>query len=549
MNRSKPGDGQTSIDFLTGMTLFVLTLFFSLNFLFGMVQPYTDTGGDRIQVADRASDRLHTDVLSSEGSPPGYLNYTHTSEFFEDMTESEIRNSLGIPETRRFNVTLSSDYTSYGPKNGLLAYWPLNERRSEEARDVTANTLSTPLHGSIEGNVTTDVRGISSSGAYRFNDAEAAVNISEDPQLNPADPGNMTLSAWVRPEGTQPTYATVAAKGLNNGYQIHLENRRPTFERGTGGEAQSSNPLDNGEWYHIVAVYNSTASDEMSIYVNGEFKDSDSDTIGAAPGDPFGIGNNLQTSSRHFNGSIDEVRLYERPLSPSEIRGMYKSAGVLSPEKPDPSVHNTLVNTTYKVGEEVPSRQDIASVSTRTRVGYIGDEEEAKQGIDVHRVEFPVSVGSPLAGDSLDEISIDYGSGAVDVSPLVDACADSPNARSGTSPPCPGLVTSGIDGDGDLSVDPGRDATDDVECCPPSDGLMTGGSSDVLEVEFAGNYNLFEGDTVIAEFPVSDPDADFACKNAEVDINGEGIDKTLNVCGDDDKSSDIGVAEIKVTMW
>jgi hypothetical protein len=555
-------EGQTSIDFLTGMTLFILTLLFALNFMFGMVQPYTSTSGDSIQVADRVSDRMYTDLLTSSGQPPGYFNYGNVSEFFENTSEDEIRDKLGLSDVNNYNLTVSSEYTSYGTRDGLIAYWPFNERRSEQANDV-AGPFGERLHGEIEGNVTTDVRGISSSGAYRFNNAEAAVNVTNDTDLNPADTGNMTLSAWVKREGSSPDeFQTIAAKGKDNGYQVHLQNGRPTFEKGSGAEAQANMVLNEGEWYHIAAVYNSTASDELKVYVNARSDPSweGSDTIAAAPGDNFGIGKNVNRTAdpddRYFDGVIDEVRLYDRALSQNEITELYESAGVLSPDKPSPG--SPLVNTTYTLGDEVPSGQDIASVSSRKRVGYIGTKEEVGRGGGggsgiTHRVEFSISPGSSLDGASLNEIEIEYPA-SVNVTPLVQACADSENARDGISPPCPGLVTAGIDGDGDGTIDAGRDASSDVGCCPDGsdpdsgDGLSTDGEN-VLEIQFNDNYNLNGYDTVIAEYPVGDPDAQFACENAEVDVNNNG-DRDLNVCGGEETDdSDVGTVEVNVRVW
>ncbi|MDY6779656.1 MAG: hypothetical protein SV760_03745, partial [Halobacteria archaeon] len=67
-----------------------------------------------------------------------------------------------------------------------------------------------------------------------------------------------------------------------------------------------------------------------------------------------------------------------------------------------------------------------------------------------HVVRFKIEPGSPVIGSSLNEIEVDYGS--TDVTDLVDACGDAPNAEAGTSPPCPSLVQGGIDGPDDDEV-------------------------------------------------------------------------------------------------
>jgi hypothetical protein len=554
-------EGQTSIDFLTGMTLFILTLVFAFQFMFGMVQPYTSTAEDSNRISDRVSDRGYTDVLSSSNSSPGEFSYSNLSDFFENTTESEVKEKLGLEDVNNFNITVSSGYTGYGTQEGLVAYWPMNERRSAEATDV-ANEPGERLNGEIQGNVTLDVRGISSSGAYRFRGPDAAVRVESDQSLNPAaDTGNMTISAWVKPEGSQPPFATIVAKGFNDGYQMHLEGGEPVFEKGTGAEAQASKSLDNDKWYHLAGVYDSTASDRLKMYINGQLEAEDNDTIGNAPGDDLGIGKNLQNADpddRFFNGVIDEVRIYERALGPNEITELYTTASKLSPSKADKSTNSPLTNTTYRLGKKAPSGQDIASVSTRKRVGYIEFGEDGSDdggsgtgggGSATQRVEFPISAGSPAIGDSLNEIEIEYPS-SVNVSPLVQACKDSPGSG---SPPCPGLVTVGIDGDGDGSIDPGRDATNDVECCPGSDGVMTGSDENILVIQVSGNYNIGQDDTIITQYPLADPDAQLACENAVVDVNNNNLDKSLNVCGEEDGGNsggpDTSTVEITVRTW
>jgi hypothetical protein len=570
--RAKTGkEGQTSIDFLTGMTLFLLTLVFVLNSLFTMVQPYTTTADDDV-ASDRISDELFTDSLTSPDLPPGYLNLTETTVFFERMSEDEIRSELGIPETRNFNITLSSDYTSYKPTERLIAYWPMNERDSREALDVAGRER---MPGDIEGNVTTDVRGIFSSGAYSFEGSEAAVNVSNDSLLRP-DTEELTLSAWVKPQGSQPPFATIAAKGLDDGYQMHLESGQPVFEKGAGPEAQSSVTLNDGEWYHIVGAYkNESSSDNLKIYVNGASEPSweGDDNLGAAVGDNLGIGNNLQDPDRHFNGYIDEVRLYDRRLTEDEIKDLYDEGDILTPDSTAPTAsdqsNRTLEEVKYTRGRNIPDEGDIASVSSRRRVGYIGEDPNSPEPNvfvkreSTQRVQFPVQPGSDTVGNSLDAVRVKYPS-SVDVRSVIEDCRQSSNAQSGVKPPCPGLLNLGIDTDGDGLID--KKGTDNVECggtpCPitpnpnDGDGVMvspeTWPVNNSLRIELGNGPTPEGGDDIIVEFPLAD--ATSACENADVSVNpdSENNVKALSVCGDRgtfEPVPDIDTIEVEVKVW
>lgn len=565
------GRGQTSIDFLTGMTLFILTVVFAFQFMFGMVQPYSSTAEESTRISDRVSDRLYTDILSSPNGSPGELSYGSVSSFFENRSESEIREVLGLSKTDRFNITLSSDYTSYGVRDNLVAYWPMNERRSEEATDI-ANEPGERLNGDIQGNVTVGVRGISSSGAYRFDGDDAAVRVDGE-ALIATDSRKMTFSAWVKPEGSQPAdYSTIVAKGSNTGYQMHLENdgatRNPVFEGGDYGdppEAQWNTPLEVDRWHHVVGVYensSATSDNTFRLYVNGELKKetTTSRSIANAPGDNFGIGNNLNNADRHFNGVIDEVRVYDTALSPDEVTDLYTAAGVLSPDAPDRSTNSPLKNVSYRLGDKAPSGQDIASVSTRKRVGYIsfggdGSGDGGGGGGNVgnrNRIEF-----TAISSNSQNSIRIEYGTGSgVDTGVIEEACLEAPNGDGSidsNQAPCPGTITIGIDGDGDGRIDSGRDASDDIECCPnPSngdDGVIPKNSNTTIRIETSGNYNLNNGETLIVEYPKVHE----GCMDVTANANGDGFE-TVRSCATGSGSSsgtgpDTGAVEVTVRVW
>ncbi|MFH0860991.1 MAG: LamG-like jellyroll fold domain-containing protein [Candidatus Altiarchaeota archaeon] len=79
-------------------------------------------------------------------------------------------------------------------------------------------------------------------------------------------------------------------------------------------------------WHHIVGNLNQT---EISIWVDGVRQSSLPKTLVYSPSTaPVGVGANAGIGSdgdRFFNGSIDEVRIYNRSLSASEIRQHYLS--------------------------------------------------------------------------------------------------------------------------------------------------------------------------------------------------------------------------------
>ena len=110
--------GQTAIDFLAGMTVFLVTIGFVLSFVPGMFQPFeTDTGANMV-AADRGAALLVEDALVEGSGTPGVLNETCTAEFFDADGDTDgcrfaddaddLPGALGLDELREVNVTIES---------------------------------------------------------------------------------------------------------------------------------------------------------------------------------------------------------------------------------------------------------------------------------------------------------------------------------------------------------------------------------------------------------------------------------------------------------
>jgi hypothetical protein len=77
-----------------------------------------------------------------------------------------------------------------------------------------------------------------------------------------------------------------------------------------------------GQWSHIAVVFRGTVGD-ATIYLNGTPMRTGTLTYNPVPGpEPLRIGTTVGTDPENFNGSIDDVRIYERALSANEIRSL-----------------------------------------------------------------------------------------------------------------------------------------------------------------------------------------------------------------------------------
>jgi hypothetical protein len=90
----------------------------------------------------------------------------------------------------------------------------------------------------------------------------------------------------------------------------------------TGGLTYAVSPVLN-RWYHIVALWDGSST--KRIYLDGvEVAQNAQATAPTATNDPLYIGlDYLPGNSRNFPGYIDEVRVYNRALSASEVKQLY----------------------------------------------------------------------------------------------------------------------------------------------------------------------------------------------------------------------------------
>lgn len=144
-------------------------------------------------------------------------------------------------------------------------------------------------------------------------------------------PPTLSACAWVKPEVM--TWPGRVLEKAGSAYWLYLVDSKVTFGVNTGGvehEQKSNGVLFVHEWNHICAT---TDGSNARIYINGAL-----DTTFAAPGavnftsDPLTLGfKNNGADIDHLKGYLDEVRIYNRTLSSSDVSALY-AAGVAAPQ-------------------------------------------------------------------------------------------------------------------------------------------------------------------------------------------------------------------------
>ena len=148
---------------------------------------------------------------------------------------------------------------------------------------------------------------------------------------------NLTISAWVKPSNlTSPTQAAVAKAATGSSaatevatlYLMRLSTR-PSVDFSDGTNllrvvATSGPTISTNTWYHIVGTLSGQTA---SIYVNGALvgttTSSSFGTIHDLTSYPWAVGYDARSNRNYLAGTVDDVRIYARALTASEVAQLY----------------------------------------------------------------------------------------------------------------------------------------------------------------------------------------------------------------------------------
>lgn len=149
-----------------------------------------------------------------------------------------------------------------------------------------------------------------------------------------------TISFWVNATSSQPDPSAYFLRANDDSYgflSASLSDVRLVVKESDADYVDSGTgfSINSGEWVHLVGVYDSFVGN-VSSYMNGVLNETDSvadnQTLFTLPTLHIGFEG---YSSRYFNGSIDELRIYNRSLSSLEISEIYNSGRISNSTLPD----------------------------------------------------------------------------------------------------------------------------------------------------------------------------------------------------------------------
>jgi len=232
-------------------------------------------------------------------------------------------------DTSNFDNTLTKNFDEDSGSETLKALYHMDEGAGTTTADSSGNS-NTLTRQACDWS-TTDLTGFSTGKSLSFNGTNAYAQAADSASLDIAG-STITLEAWIRPTSVTGN-RTIILKGNDSAssinYMLRLTDSRLSFIFYNGSLQSISTNLGviaANQTQHVVVTYNQAAgSNQVSFYVNGALVHQGTNTtLMLANADAFFIGRNTATGLNAFAGLIDEVRIYNRVLSATEVLRHYE---------------------------------------------------------------------------------------------------------------------------------------------------------------------------------------------------------------------------------
>jgi prepilin-type N-terminal cleavage/methylation domain-containing protein len=211
----------------------------------------------------------------------------------------------------------------------LAGHYPLDESWGQVAYDAGGQVLDLTLHNDVAGAGWSTGR---MNGAFEFDGIDDFFDLAtgnDELQIT----GDYSVSVWVYAESDQVPWATIVSKcaptGNDHHWTLQWDNSSGSSKRFTlshpGGDNWRSDytlvEAQNG-WHHIAVIF-CLSPPRAQLWVDGALYDESSSlTTGPGSGDGrFRIG--ADGGNHVWHGKVDDLRVYQKALSPSDIAALY----------------------------------------------------------------------------------------------------------------------------------------------------------------------------------------------------------------------------------
>ncbi|MFM1770460.1 MAG: hypothetical protein RJA22_2989 [Verrucomicrobiota bacterium] len=341
-------------------------------------------------VPTNAAGRLRIPASGGDGT-----NWLYAG--FSDASWNPVTNAIGYGGT---NV-VSADYSAVVLATAPLVYYRFGELAGSAA--VNAGSLGASGNGTYTASPTLGAAGPRPPAQNGFESDNTAVSLSgtagTDYVAGPAGllsgRAAFTVAGWIYPTAAQA--GRTGLFGQNDAVEFGFISAG-TIQVWTpsGSIAAYTYPFPDNEWHHIALV---GAGGQLQLYLDGTLRTSAAGAAGAAAGN-FNIGGGgvFDATGNDFTGRMDEVAMWDRGLSATEVLSLYTGGtnltGIPAIRYARTDVGSLMSNVNasayFRLPFTLPSAANIQLLTLRVRhddgfVAYVN-------GVEVARANAPASL-------------------------------------------------------------------------------------------------------------------------------------------------------------
>ncbi len=217
--------------------------------------------------------------------------------------------------------------------SGYVAYYPLNNNASDETTNAYNGTLSNT------SGATDRFGNAGAATAFTFGSSSGQLPGSLQTAIKSSFSfgfwfkSSMTASSHSQWYGGNPMFDAEVCGGTTDWGIAMINGGKIAFGVGNGADVTIISPLDynDGNWHFVTAVRDATVA-TMRLYVDGNQVATASGpyTLDLVAPPYIGIANHPCSPAPRFEGSLDEVVVYDRTLNMTEAANLYNFTSFLT---------------------------------------------------------------------------------------------------------------------------------------------------------------------------------------------------------------------------